>query len=387
MENEKEHKEEGVSQEKKTTLGKHTTPAPLEITPQKKEGEEGAVSEIKPEIITPDSGREESDNKRNLNAPQLSSPAEEILKTPSPSDAIKKEKSFLPSLRTYAGDVAQSVKRGKNSLSSMVIAEQRKRDGVSLKIAPQISFSTNKKTLGLVAVAVILTALGGFFLVSLFFTSDTPKRSGEIPTASKDIIFIEEAKKISLEKKTGGEITQKTSQEIKMASFPINTVEHIYLVVRERAYEEGNIEGTLKETRLTFAELASLLRMQPPSLFIRAVDPFFVFGIHSFVQNNPFLLFKVNDYGNTFSGMLEWEETLIEDLSSLFSISQEKQRIFSSAFFKDSVIKNQDVRILLDAEGEVVLLYAFIDRGVLLISTHEITFDEITKRLKQSVAR
>jgi hypothetical protein len=48
------------------------------------------------------------------------------------------------------------------------------------------------------------------------------------------------------------------------------------------------------------------------------------------------------------------------------------------------VVKNKDTRILRDSHGNTVLLYSFINKETLIITTNEATFNEIYDRLTVS---
>ena len=84
--------------------------------------------------------------------------------------------------------------------------------------------------------------------------------------------------------------------------------------------------------------------------------------------------------------MLAWELHMNEDLSPLFGEVLEKTTSTSTPLrepfvFEDSIIKNKEVRVLKDTKGTIRLLYSFIDRETLVITTNESTFSEVLTRL------
>lgn len=58
----------------------------------------------------------------------------------------------------------------------------------------------------------------------------------------------------------------------------------------------------------------------PPSL-MRSFSGEYMVGIYSFDTNEPFIILKVDDYPNSYSGMLKWEKDMFQDLATMFSIS------------------------------------------------------------------
>jgi hypothetical protein len=49
--------------------------------------------------------------------------------------------------------------------------------------------------------------------------------------------------------------------------------------------------------------------------------------------------------------------------------------------FEDEVVKNKDIRVLKDSTNTTVLLYSFINKETLIITTNEQTFNEVYDRL------
>ena len=92
----------------------------------------------------------------------------------------------------------------------------------------------------------------------------------------------------------------------------------------------------------------------------------------------PFLILTNRFYDGAFLGMLEWERFILNDLAPLFLI-RSTQREQS---FEDAVIKNIDVRFLRNTKGEVILLYSFIDRQTIVITTDADTFAEVVERIR-----
>ena len=78
---------------------------------------------------------------------------------------------------------------------------------------------------------------------------------------------------------------------------------------------------------------------------------------------------------------------MAKDLAPFFpsmdstSSPQASTQIISSSF-TDQVIGNHDARVLLDQSGQPVLLWAFLDRQTIVITTNQYTLGEIISRLK-----
>ena len=76
--------------------------------------------------------------------------------------------------------------------------------------------------------------------------------------------------------------------------------------------------------------------------------------------------------------MLESEKYIKEDLSQLFAEKNTKTTLTQIAtttseiktfMFNDLVLKNKDTRILKNKEGEMTLMYSFVDKNTIIITT------------------
>jgi hypothetical protein len=149
-------------------------------------------------------------------------------------------------------------------------------------------------------------------------------------------------------------------------------------------------DGKHKERLIETSGLFSFLGTRASPSFIRSLDPQFVLGIHFIKKGEPFLILKTSYYDSSFSGMLDWEKTMAPDLLGLFtkaksttdnSISIGEKSGDWNNLFEDEVVKNKDIRVLKDSTNTTVLLYSFINKETLIITTNEQTFNEVYDRL------
>jgi hypothetical protein len=115
-----------------------------------------------------------------------------------------------------------------------------------------------------------------------------------------------------------------------------------------------------------------------PQKLLRTIQQESALGVHSQSGNQAFLVLRVDSYEQAFSGMLEWENTLGSDLVPLFN-TQSLQ-----TGFIDKIIENHDARVLEDQSGTIVLLWTFLDRNTLVITTNNATLHEIISRVQNA---
>lgn len=145
------------------------------------------------------------------------------------------------------------------------------------------------------------------------------------------------------------------------------------------------VKGTEGEPYLiTPEEFISLSTTQSPESVRTSLGERFMFGFHETTQGTePFIVLKSKFFQNTFTGMLKWEPIMFDDMKSWFATN-----VQGGTVFEDKIVKNKDVRVLKNGNGTIVLLYSFLDRENLVITTNEATFLEILDRFeKQTYVR
>jgi hypothetical protein len=131
-----------------------------------------------------------------------------------------------------------------------------------------------------------------------------------------------------------------------------------------------------------------VLDPRAPASFLRNLDEQMMFG--SFQGNVPFFIFKTKQFDTAFAGMLDWEQYMSADLTPLFGdpvtytldVSLRTIGQSRSAFFVDDTFNNIDTRILYDETGTERIVYAFLDRETLIITTSTAMLSEAISRMR-----
>jgi hypothetical protein len=56
---------------------------------------------------------------------------------------------------------------------------------------------------------------------------------------------------------------------------------------------------------------------------------------------------------------------------------------FFQGNFLDQIVENHDARVMLSQDGDILLLWTFLDRSTIVVTTNEATLREIISRLSQ----
>ena len=287
----------------------------------------------------------------------------------------QKRKSIISPLRTYKDDIVRAIRRQKESYVSVLAAESKMRAQRTGTQLVQKQYSQTARQL--ITISLLLLAVGGasvliFYLASL---GDGKPALAEIPS----LIFTEEQREIDITGKGRTGIMRDLIDEGKVVDGVLGSLSQFYLT-----------EFTVRGKRFTSAgNFLRLLEVRAPSSFLRALEHEMTIGVHVVNGNQPFFIFKVNSFDNAFAGMLLWEDDIDQDLSPLFgrvlgSPDSGIVNIFVGSAFEDKIIKNRDARVLRGENGDIVFLYSFPDKETLIITTNELTFNEISDRLVTS---
>lgn len=289
------------------------------------------------------------------------------------SATIEKGKDSAPPkispVRTYQSDVARSVKDNQTSLTRMVIAEQGRKDRISTELSPRSS-----KNIILISLSVILL-ITGVLLATYFFvktiTVGTKTEAG--PERIPALFLTEQDFGVDITGNNRETIWKKSASAVKELAPRLDSLVNIYFTETKDYMSQPTLINTEK--------FFSMIESRIPGALLRSLDNSFLFGVHSFNGNQPFLVLRTNFYENAAAGMYSWENDLAGEFLPLFGIApQNNSDIYRRAFI-DSVIKNKDVRVLRDDTGQPLLIYYFKDKKTIIITTNEATLSEIITRL------
>lgn len=167
-----------------------------------------------------------------------------------------------------------------------------------------------------------------------------------------------------------------------------DAVENIGNVARDNLTQLYVTRDTISGKRAVRAkEFVEELAPSAPGRLVRTLEDTYTFGIHNQGTQEAFLVVRTTFFENAFAGMLEWEVSMDTDLSLLFGPATSRvqaatdTRTAGRRGFQDQVIQNKDARVLRDQNDNITLLYSFVDRETLVITTNIETFVEVHGRL------
>ncbi len=359
----------------------------------------GASNErnLNPYIPSPDEIRDAMERKR----------AEEQKPVVHIFDALRQEKQEEGGerrIRTYQADIADSIKNDNVSMIKIAMSEKNRQDQrgtldqaiESRKISSFVLF-------GGIAVFFLLILIGVGVYLMLGIEKLTPLQI-QNQQSMEPLIYTEDQVQISIDDRERDDIISLVKKG-KDSDVEYGDTRRLSMTT-----------GLGTSTRfITTAEFFGVLRARASDALIRSLDPNFLLGVYAFSPPDLFLIFRTNFYDGSFASMLEWEASIESDIGQMFinkviprevvqttsptaitdgtstdatstvdSVEYTDQNspfFFSRNRFVDKVIQNKDSRALVDENGNVLMLYTFIDKETLVIASSESALKEVMFRV------
>lgn len=343
----------------------------------------------------------------------------EIAKTESEMKPI--EGDPLSRVSTYQDAIAEALRTQDMSSAGMLMAEQKKREDFKQDSLNKSFANPKNKVLLLISVILIISAAGAV-------TFSIIRSSNRKPLVSESVF---KSKYFISEKTTevaASQLSRNTLARIQQAlTEPLEKGETAQIILTKEVKADPNSEFDIKVKRpLTTNDFLSLISARAPENIRKSLDQEFMLGTHKATKNETFVLLRVTNFENGFSGMLTWESALAKDMENIFPEQIEKARITREEEFVpeidysetdtasstdenteestatttepqfvqktidntrswvDKVIRNTDARALLDEEGAVVFFYSIIDNEYIFFGSNEATFGEVMRRVRSA---
>jgi hypothetical protein len=332
----------------------------------------------------------------------------------------------LKPLRTYESDVADLLNRRGTSALTIALAESKKKTGDDvLADTPEESSNTGKK----IFISLLsLILIGGGTIGAYYLYSISPLAPQPAPTqvAEAPDSLIPHDSQTFIELKTVGqnEVKNKINTELAKDQAPNSIKEIIFTTIEKNNCINDNCTG-VTPTRIPAQTMLNTMKIPAPDMVARSLASDWMLGIYSNGVGNKsiFVVTTNNFFQNTFAGMLQWENTMPDDLKSFLMAdtfinvpittnnpvvaSSSSKNIGTSSVatgsttatttpypsiqtyitirgkFIDKIIKNKDIREYQDPNGKTIFLYSFISQNMMVVATDENLIPEIMNRLEK----
>jgi hypothetical protein len=307
----------------------------------------------------------------------------------------------IKSLRTFQGDAAEIIKNQNESVLTIALAEKKKVDQ-EIKTAPPANPELKKKVL-IIATSVALVVLGVGAIIVFYNLQKRAPAVAELPPQEKAILEYSKIISLNVSTTTRDKLVEVLVGKKREADLRSDEIANVSLIK----------DTSWGQTNITASDFFTLLKTKAPSYVLRSFGESFMFGFYNTQENETFILIKLSSFENAFDGMLKWEANLNDDLGPLFTkrapiapvpppplqTSTTTSKAGSSSTptikipqvlnfdtpdaigFIDETVKNKDARILKNSRGDTILLYSFLDKETLLITSSEAVLEKMIEKI------
>lgn len=289
---------------------------------------------------------------------------------------ILHNKAKLSSLRTYQGDVAEFIKEKNESVISVVVKEktrENKKEEEREKTEPKLKLSHGNFQINftrfILSIVLITGGVTAFFYI-FEYVNRAP--TVKVPLDTEIIPYNNIVTLVNVTNKNLGLELAKLVTPNGVILIKISDSDGHLLINSQNFFNFLDISGTITIRRTL-------------------KDDFAVGVIATDNQKSNFLIIGVNDFGQAFSSMLDWEGNMAKDLvflntetnaatSSTTALTASATPSMSSRqtiplkpdifVWKDLIIKNKDTRGLVNQKNQAKIAYTFLDKNTILITNN-----------------
>lgn len=271
-----------------------------------------------------------------------------------PHDPLHKGhiESDLPRMRTFAEDLSVEIQRKGTTAASIVEAERARAARAALQTGVDESEPRRRTILAGAALFFLIAGVVG--LGSAYVWSSLSPTVEERPAPT-----LISANNTTAVLESSYEPLTDTLGTLRSGDISLGEVAHLAV--------------TLSSASTT--PQALLAALNAPEPLVREATEVML-GFHSFNRIQPFIIVRIAQYDRAFAAMLQWEPDMARALGSFFKPVGGGG--VPTLAFTDVVIRNTDARVSQDSWP---LLWTFVRRDLLVITTNQYTLSEILTRL------
>lgn len=311
---------------------------------------------------------------------------EKVVPSSTPTEKAKESERVRNKaiVHTFKDDVQHMVRSRKMSLSRMAALESARnaQNNPDAQSASSPWRTTMLVVLGILFVlAGILIAVGAYYAYVL--NTAPPEQMLDDPA----MFFTEARERINVTELQSYEVMPLLAGVRRETRAALGAIVEFYITREADTFGESG-EST-RATQLNPAVFLEAFGASVDSTFFNTLGNEYLLGVHLIDDGTiPFLVLTSASHGHTFAGMLAWETAIEEDLAPFFSPRGVYVRpaIAGGARFEDTTIENLDIRFIRDENGQTRLLYAFVNRTTVVITTNLRTLLELAARIRVAPA-
>jgi len=286
-----------------------------------------------------------------------------------------KDKLKNRDVETLADDMVKVIENDRGGLIKKIIHEEEEHEALKKSLSPESG--KNKMFMYL---SVALSSIAVIVFIVMILVSKDGDDISVTPQAGPNI-FLDKTEFKTIDGFAKNQITEVVSNQSENTRVKAGGVEGIYLTENKKVVGFKRFMDLL-EGELTRGEAESI----GDNFLLGVVNKDMRFV--SSVSGHFFILFKVKSFSDVFNVMKNWETDMLRDLHGFFGVdvSPATDYLFVKSF-EDGTVENKNARILRDNNGNIVLMYVFINNTSVMVTNSEQATNEIILRITSSQIR
>ncbi|MHB1118150.1 MAG: hypothetical protein ACYCZ7_01285 [Minisyncoccota bacterium] len=310
--------------------------------------------------------------------------------------------SPLTIIRTMKSDAAETIKAQHETLVSMAIAEEKKKEAeqaeaaakkTSATMAPEKPAPKPLARIVIILWLILFVAAAGVVIkfalptlrtlsisnISLpVFKIPAIKEEGSLPssvqTLAPSLIPAQSEKRFIVNKETPEHLFAMIDVERTAGATPAS-IRNLYFTE-----EVTTSAGTAEATPISANRLLLFADIPAPAILTRSLETPFMAGLYGEEDSRatPFFVFTVSSHDTGFAGMLAWEKDLPKLFDTMFG-TKFLTAPSVSLKFHDIIIAGYDARVLEEASAGNIA-YAFADPTTIIIAGDQNTLRMLISR-------
>ncbi|MEK7184876.1 MAG: hypothetical protein AAB683_01945, partial [Patescibacteria group bacterium] len=309
----------------------------------------------------------------------------EIVETPKTTN-LKSDFNGQRSIRTYESDMAYALSKKTTSVAKIVIAENmRSAENESRSNNSQTNTGKNVLKISISLIFILAGLAGGYYLYlkSPLAKQTVVKQENKIPS----VITPDEQRIVSSSIQNKSIFTSFLSSQFNRSDTGTEKIIEIIPTIKTSA------STTVKVNAL---QVLKVLEFDITDTLRRSITNHWMMGVYSNNgQSIPFIILTNNFFQNAYAGMLKWEDTMPDEFIDIFAYKDKAYRnnqngtsTISNYFnikgkFEDKIIKNRDIREFITENGEILIIYSFLDKNTIVITTSESVIPALVERIEK----
>jgi hypothetical protein len=269
-------------------------------------------------------------------------------------------------VETYAADMVKAIGSDKGGLIKKIIHEEEEHEAEKINLSPG---SRKNRLFMFISITLIILALG----VLIFFAFFNNKiNTISIAPQTTPAVFIDQTDFTPVDGLTKDGIEKTIFNQANNTKVKIGGINGIYLTENKKVVGFSRF-STLIKSSFTASQLGQI------------GDNFLLGAFNNKETKDLFVLLKVKSFSGIFPVMQSWESKMLYDLHGFFGVvlSPDTNYLFTKSF-EDGIVANKNTRILRDNNGNIVLMYVFINDSSIIITNSEAATNEVILRINSS---